>query len=139
MGKRLITQRRGKGTFTYKSHSHRYKGRITNPVSKETLKGEIFDVIKCPGHTAPLAKIIYEDGQQVLIPAPANVRIKDKISIEEDKISLYGKAQKRDDLIIFENRLKKEIGDSKVVSPVSNLINEKDFVFSLTLYIQNEE
>ncbi|MBI2667562.1 50S ribosomal protein L2 [Candidatus Woesearchaeota archaeon] len=84
MGKRLITQRRGKGTFAYKSHSHRYKGKITNLVNKETLKGEIFDVIKCPGHTAPLAKVIYENGQQVLIPAPANIRIKDKISIGDN-------------------------------------------------------
>lgn len=57
----------------------------------------------------------------------------------EDKVFLSGVAQKRDDLVFFEDRLKKYWGDSKVVSPVSNLINEKDFVFSLTLYIQNEK
>ena len=66
-------------------------------------------------------------------------KIKDKVSAEKDKISLNGKAKKREDLILFENRLKEDMGDSNVVSPVSNLINEKDFDFSLTLYIQNEK
>src|SRR3989344_4703868 len=66
-------------------------------------------------------------------------KIKDKISTDDDKISLYGKARKREDLLIFEGQLKKEWGDQKVVSPVSNLINEKDLDFSLILYIQNEK
>src|SRR3990167_3708325 len=66
-------------------------------------------------------------------------KIKDKISTDDDKISLYGKARKREDLLIFEGQLKKEWGDQKVVSPVSNLINEKDLDFSLVLYIQNEK
>ena len=64
---------------------------------------------------------------------------KGKESGGEDKVFLYGKAQTRDELVIFENRLKKEFGDNKIVSPVSNLINEKDFDFSLTLYVQNEK
>ena len=66
-------------------------------------------------------------------------KIKDKISTDDDKISLYGKARKREDLLIFEGQLKKEWGDQKVVSPVSNLINEKGLDFSLILYIQNEK
>src|SRR3989338_7251994 len=35
-------------------------------------------------------------------------KIKDKISTDDDKISLYGKARKREDLLIFEGQLKKE-------------------------------
>lgn len=66
-------------------------------------------------------------------------KIKDKISTEEDKIFLYGKAQKREDLLLFESQLKKERGDQKVISPISNLIDEKDLDFSLTLYIKNEK
>lgn len=57
----------------------------------------------------------------------------------EDKVFLSGMAKKRDDMVFFEDRLKKYWGNGKVVSPISNLINEKDFVFSLTLYIQNEK
>jgi len=57
----------------------------------------------------------------------------------EDKVYLSGKSKKRDEFLVFENRLKKELGDGKVVSPVSNLINEKDFDFSLVLNIKNEK
>ena len=58
---------------------------------------------------------------------------------DKDKVFLSGKAKKRDDLITFESRLKKELRVSEVISPVSNLIKEKDSDFSLTLYIQNEK
>lgn len=57
----------------------------------------------------------------------------------EDIVYLSGMARTRDDLFLFENRLKKDFGDSKVVSPVSNLINEKDFDFSLNLRFKNEK
>ena len=57
----------------------------------------------------------------------------------EDKIYLSGKSKTRDEFLVFENKLKKELGDGKVVSPVSNLINEKDFDFSLVLNIKNEK
>ena len=57
----------------------------------------------------------------------------------EDKGYLSGKSKTRDEFLVFENRLKKELGDNKVVSPVSNLINEKDFDFSLVLNIKNEK
>ena len=57
----------------------------------------------------------------------------------EDKVYLSGKSETRDEFLFFENRLKKELGDGKVVSPVSNLINEKDFDFSLVLNIKNEK
>ena len=57
----------------------------------------------------------------------------------EDKMYLSGKSKTRDEFLVFENRLKKELGDGKVVSPVSNLINEKDFDFSLVLNIKNEK
>lgn len=55
----------------------------------------------------------------------------------EDKIALYGVAQKRDDLIEFEKRLKKQFGEDKVISPVSNLINGKNLDFSISLYVKS--
>lgn len=64
---------------------------------------------------------------------------KSQESSGEGRIYLSGKIGTRDDLLLFESRLKKELGDSKVVSPVSNLIKERDFDFSLILHIKNEE
>ena len=72
MGKRLITQKRGRGTPTYKAPSHRYKGKISHRKYDEqekngTVKGQIIDLIHCPGHGAPIAVVKYEDKELTLI------------------------------------------------------------------------
>lgn len=76
MGKNTIAQKRGKGSLTYRRSSHRFKGRIAFcQLTKDTIKGEIISLIDCPGHSAPLADIKYEDGQDILISAPEGVRV----------------------------------------------------------------
>ena len=80
MGKNLIQQRRGKGSSTYRAPSFRYKGKAGyNKLTEETIKGKILDIIKCPGHTAPLIRVEYENGEGVLIIAPEGVRVGDFI------------------------------------------------------------
>lgn len=84
MGKRIIVQRRGRGTHTYKSPSHRYKGAVKYRVYDDVetsgmINGKIVDLINCPGHSAPLAIIEYENKDIILIPAPNNVKVNDKI------------------------------------------------------------
>ena len=70
MGKRIITQRRGRGTSTYKSPSFRFRGKVINPpLSKELVKGKVLDLIHCPGHSAPLAAVQLETGQRGFILA----------------------------------------------------------------------
>lgn len=64
---------------------------------------------------------------------------KGKESTGEDTVYLSGKAGTRDNLLLFESQLKKDLGENKIISPVSNLINEKDFDFSLTLRVENEK
>lgn len=79
MGKRLIQQARGKGGPTYRAPSFRYKGRVRF-INKET-QGEIIDIIKCQGHSAPVMKIKYEEGTEGLLIAPEEVKVGDKINI----------------------------------------------------------
>lgn len=84
MGKRIIQQRRGKGSLTYKSPSHRYRGKIKYRIydkdEKESkVKGKIIDLIHCPGHSAPLAKIRYEDNSEVLIPASLGMKVNEGV------------------------------------------------------------
>lgn len=81
-------------------------------------------------------KIISISYEKKINIADAKTDAKDDLK-KEDKITLSGIAQKRDDLIIFEKRLKEQFGDSKVVSPVSNLINGKNLDFSISLYVKN--
>ncbi|MBS3107756.1 50S ribosomal protein L2 [Candidatus Woesearchaeota archaeon] len=80
MGKRIITQRRGRGTFTYIAHSHKHKGKISHrvydAVEKENMiRGKVIDLIHCSGHSAPLAIIRYDNGEIVQLCAPMNMRV----------------------------------------------------------------
>ena len=80
MGKRIISQKRGKGSPTYKSPGHRFKGDAKFlGTHKGKIAGEIIDLIKCPGHSAPLMKIKYENGLVALIPAPEGVRVSEAV------------------------------------------------------------
>ncbi len=85
MGKRLITQRRGRGTHTYISPSHRFKGAIKlrsyDDIEKQgVIYGKIVDLLHCPGHTAPLAKVLFENQETILMSAPEKVKIKDIVA-----------------------------------------------------------
>lgn len=85
MGKRLITQARGKGSFTYRAFSHKYKGRIEHrkydDVEKNSsINGRVVDLMHCPGHSAPLAKVRYDNSEEILIAAPLGMRVNDVIS-----------------------------------------------------------
>jgi len=80
MGKNLIQQRRGRGTATFRAPSFRYKGKAKfNKISEDVLKGRIKDIIKCQGHSAPLLKIKFENGEEVLMIAPEGVRVGESI------------------------------------------------------------
>ncbi len=78
MGKRIISQRRGRGTSTYRAPSHRYFGKVSHRVYDEiektgVLQGTIRDLINCPGHSAPLAAVEYDNGDKILMFAPQGI------------------------------------------------------------------
>ena len=75
MGKRLITQARGAGGPRYRASSHKWFGTITYPApSSAAIRGEVLDIVHSAGHTAPLAVIRYEDGDEILISAPIGLQ-----------------------------------------------------------------
>lgn len=85
MGKRIIQRRRGRKKGRYKAPSHRYKGkpRYLSEIEKQT--GTVEDIIHDPGHTAPLAKIKMENGEEAMIIAPEGLGVGDKIKITDDE------------------------------------------------------
>ncbi|MFC1801112.1 50S ribosomal protein L2 [Nanoarchaeota archaeon] len=83
MGKRIIQQRRGKGTTAYRTHGFKFKGEAKLHKSDGSLKGEVIDLINCPGHSAPLVKIRYEDGKINLTIAPEGIYVGEEVSIGE--------------------------------------------------------
>jgi len=84
MGKRVISQRRGRGTMTYRSHSHRWgvevKHRVYDAFEKEgSVAGVVTDLRHCQGHTAPVAIIKYENGELNCIFAVIGIKVGDKV------------------------------------------------------------
>src|SRR3989344_7309227 len=81
MGKSLIQQARGKGGPVYRSKSFAFAGAIKMHTPAGELNGEITELIKCPGHTAPLMRVTYDDKKEALLPAPEFVRVGEKLQV----------------------------------------------------------
>jgi len=71
MGKRIIQQRRGRGTSTYRAHSFRSAGATTyNTYNKDSaMSGEIVEIFHSRYHSAPLLKVKYDSGKIALLPS----------------------------------------------------------------------
>ncbi len=82
MGKSLIQQARGKGGPVYRSKGFAFAGDAKlRPEPVSLVKGTVMDIIKCPGHTAPLIEIKYEDGVDCLMQAPEFIKIGDIVQV----------------------------------------------------------
>src|SRR5574344_1217118 len=84
MGKRLIIQRRGRGTPTYRVASHRFKDKIQyrtydNLEKEGSIKGVVSDIVHDPARTAPIALVKFENGEKKFILAPESIQIDDEI------------------------------------------------------------
>jgi large subunit ribosomal protein L2 len=92
MGKRIIAQRRGKGSPTFRAPSHRYKGNLEHVrVDKnQTVSGRVIEITHDPARSAPIARIKVEcengDEKKVeeqFIIIPEGVGVGDTISYGE--------------------------------------------------------
>lgn len=86
MGKRIIQQRRGRGTSTYRAHSFRFAGKLSyNTYNKDGVEtGEIVDIVHSKGHSAPLLKVKYNtSGKEALIPSFEGAFIGKQISVDQ--------------------------------------------------------
>lgn len=91
MGKSLIQQARGKGGPVYRARSFAYAGDAKlRPETQTLIQGTITNIVKCPGHSAPLIEIKYEDGIQSIIPAPEFVKVGDKVQAGPGSEVSYG-------------------------------------------------
>jgi len=94
MGKRIITQRRGRGTHTYKVRRKAFRFKVQYPPRLEG-EGEIIKLFNSPAHTAPLAKVKYSKGS-FYIPATKGM-------FEGQKIKFGGKEIKDGNIIELKN------------------------------------
>jgi large subunit ribosomal protein L2 len=93
MGKRIITQHRGKGSPRYRAPSHNFHYKIEYPRTNEKLTGEIIEIIKDPARTAPTVLIQFNNKTKVPLPAPLNIREGDQVN--------YNNSEKLNNLTIL--------------------------------------
>ncbi len=86
MGKRIISRRRGAGTGTYRSPSHRHHGPVYLPGADLVGNGTVVAIAPAPGRTAPVAEIAAPDGSRLTILAPAGIATGDSVSLGEGRV-----------------------------------------------------
>ena len=83
MGKRIITQRRGRGSPRYRAPSHNFHYEINYPKTNEKLNGKVIEIIKDPARTAPTVIIEFENKTKFALPAPLNIREGDGVNYNQ--------------------------------------------------------
>ncbi len=83
MGKRIIPQRRGRGSPTYRSPSHRHLAKPGYPRSQEA-EGEVIKLHHSPGRATPLAEIEFDNGETCFMLANYGLREGQNIKIGPD-------------------------------------------------------
>ncbi|MHA2028270.1 MAG: 50S ribosomal protein L2 [Candidatus Kariarchaeaceae archaeon] len=84
MGKKIIVQRRGKGSSVFRAAGHKrlepikYR-KISKLEYESTFSGEVLELTHEPGRGAPLAKVKFEDGLQKLIIPAEGISVGSKI------------------------------------------------------------
>jgi large subunit ribosomal protein L2 len=79
MGKPLISQRRGKGSPSFKARSTRFKAEVSyrNSDKRENDKitFEVISLVDDPARSALLMNVKYDDGTVLMLPAPEGVMV----------------------------------------------------------------
>lgn len=81
MGKRITSQKRGRGTRRYIAPSHRYFATAKHKTLKgsETNFGKVVELVHSASHSAPLAVVKYDDGDICYMVAPEGIAVGDVI------------------------------------------------------------
>jgi large subunit ribosomal protein L2 len=83
MGKRILVQRKGRGTPTFRNRGHLHEAAARYPLlsDRASRKGIVEDIVHDPGRWTPLAKIRLEDGEVFYTPAAEGVYVGQNIEI----------------------------------------------------------
>jgi large subunit ribosomal protein L2 len=80
MGKKILVQRRGRGSSTFRAHTHKRRGPakyrpLAEVAMKSTLAGVITGLYHDPGRGAPVGMVKYEDGVKTLMLLPEDTYV----------------------------------------------------------------
>ncbi|MHA1259497.1 MAG: 50S ribosomal protein L2 [Candidatus Heimdallarchaeaceae archaeon] len=80
MGKKILVQRRGRGTSQFRAASHKKKGsvkyrKVTKDEYTGKITGHVRDIVHDPGRGAPVALVTFEDGLKKIILPSEGLRV----------------------------------------------------------------
>lgn len=83
MGKRILVQRMGRGSPTFRNRGHLRVGPARYPPldPNVTLRGRVVELLHDPGRWVPLARIVLENGTEFLTPAVEGMYVNQVIAI----------------------------------------------------------
>jgi len=82
MGKRILTQRAGRGSPTFRSPSHIHIAPAKYPPpTNKTLSGVVLELVHDPGRWVPLAHIRLENGVEYYIPAAEGMYVGQEVYV----------------------------------------------------------
>lgn len=86
MGKRILPQRAGRGSPTFRSPGHLRVAPAKYPQlpPDKTFKGKVVDLVHDPGRWVPLAKIVLENNVEFYVPAVEGMYVGQEIEIGPD-------------------------------------------------------
>jgi len=75
MGKRIIAQRRGKGSPVFRAPSHRYRGNLEHVRvdGDEPVTGRVVQILHDPARSAPIARLRTSSGEERFMIVPEGV------------------------------------------------------------------
>ncbi len=89
MGKKILVQRRGRGTSLFRANTHKRKGaaryRKLSPLDYEgKITARILELLHDPGRGAPVARLLYEDGVYNLLVCAEGISVGQTIEQGKD-------------------------------------------------------
>ncbi|MCW7075845.1 MAG: 50S ribosomal protein L2 [Candidatus Syntrophoarchaeum sp.] len=82
MGKRIISQRRGRGRPTYSAPSHKYRAKLDHVKveGKNAVEGIIIEIVHDPARSAPVGLVKLENGEKKYFIIPEGLCVGDAIA-----------------------------------------------------------
>ncbi len=87
MGKRIISRRRGAGTGTYRSPSHRHHGAIQFPPMRIQEATTVTELVHAPGHSAPVAVVKGPNGGSWRLLATSGLSTGDSLALGSGEVA----------------------------------------------------
>ena len=88
MGTRLIQQRRGKGSPTFKAPSHRYAAEARYDFSAASKRAQVVGFIDDPSRAPLLAEMLADDGKRFYAVAAEGVALGDEVALRGDALEI---------------------------------------------------